>query len=121
MDIKEAEKIWSGESTCFRIFDIIECARTIVEDRENQITARDQRIAELEEDFRTMQVKATEYRLMNSRSEKDRDEARRDAIEIASLLKTSAEQLCLERGGVVNEYVAYNTAVYIIEKYEDTK
>ena len=51
----------------------------------------------------------------------ERDDARRDACEIALLLKTSAEQLCLERGGVPDDYGVYDTAIHMLEKYKDAK
>ena len=58
------------------------------------IAARDARIADLEEDLKTMQEKAADYRMMNARSEKERDHARKDAVEMASrMLGNTVDEL----------------------------
>lgn len=144
MNIETAENIWSEHSITFeisghtvskhKITEMLESAETIIAARDQrieqigdrhiaecerlqkEISAREQRIAELEAELKkTRSDLADKIRQFCSVID-ERDESRRDALEMASLLKTSAEQLCLERGGVVNEYGAYNIAVQMINK-----
>lgn len=126
MKLEDAEKKFKAHMTCFHDKNCIGCpfendkngcesfqdkdsinasliaARTV-------IAARDELIAELESELSEAFAEVRDVI-------KQRDEARKDAVEMAELVKTGSELLSFERSDDANEYKSYIVAQQIIAK-----